>query len=477
MTRTITIDGVTRIEGHAKITIQLNDAGKVSDARFHVTQFRGFEKFVEGRPMTEMPGIMARICGICPVSHLLASAKACDDMLAVDIPPTAEKLRRIMNLAQLVQSHALSFFHLSSPDLLFGMDGDPKRRNIFGLIQDHPEFARDGILLRKFGQEIIAHLGGKKIHPAWAVPGGVNAPLTGEKRDLILKEIPAALDRAQRALEYFHTVRDHYPAEVDAFGNFPTLFAGLSGPDGLLEHYDGTLRFVDEHASSIAELTDKRRYGSLIEEAVENYSFLKFPYFKPRGYPEGIYRVGPLARLIVAERCGTVRADQELGLFRTRLGRAPQSSFHFHWARLIEIIYGIEMIQRLLESPDILDTHVRARARPNRLEGVGISEAPRGTLIHHYKIDDNGLIRWANLIIATGHNNLAMNRGVRQVAERFVDGNKLREGMLNRVEAVIRCFDPCLSCSTHALGQMPLYIELIDTTGKLCDVLQRNGHC
>ncbi len=476
MTQTITIDGVTRIEGHAKITIHLDDAGKVRDAQFHVTQFRGFEKFVEGRPLTEMPGIMARICGICPVSHLMAAAKACDDILAVQIPPTANKLRRIMNLAQLVQSHALSFFHLSSPDLLFGMDGDPMRRNIFGLIREHPDFARDGILLRKFGQDVIALLGGKKIHPAWVVPGGVNSPLTEETRDAILKEIPAAIARVDRALNYFHEIEDHYPAEVDAFANFPTLFAGLVTPEGLLEHYDGALKFVDHNATPVAELSlsDSSHYGTLISEAVENYSYLKFPYFKPRGYPAGIYRVGPLARLVVAERCGTIRADMELGVFRTRLGRAPQSSFHYHWARLIEILFGIEMIQRLLQYPDILNTHIRSRARPNRLEGVGISEAPRGTLIHHYKIDENGLIRWANLIIATGHNNLAMNLGVRQVAERFVDGNKLQEGMLNRVEAVIRCFDPCLSCSTHALGQMPLQIELCTSDGEVCDVLQRN---
>ncbi|MGC8540575.1 MAG: Ni/Fe hydrogenase subunit alpha [Phycisphaerae bacterium] len=476
MTRTITIDGVTRIEGHAKITIHLDESGKVCDAQFHVTQFRGFEKFVEGRPLTEMPGIMARICGICPVSHLMAAAKACDDILAVDIPPTADKLRRIMNLAQMVQSHALSFFHLSSPDLLFGMDGDPLRRNIFGLIREHPDFARDGILLRKFGQDVIALLGGKKIHPAWVVPGGVNAPLTEDKRDAILKEIPAAMARVNRALDYFHQVEDRYPAEVDAFANFPTHFAGLVNPEGLLEHYDGAMKFVDHQGAPIAELGrhDQRHYGALIGEAVEKYSYLKFPYFKPQGYPAGIYRVGPLARLIVAERCGTVHADKELGVFRTRLGRAPQSSFHYHWARLIEILYGIEMIQRLLQFPDILNTHIRSRARPNRLEGVGISEAPRGTLIHHYKIDENGLLRWANLIIATGHNNLAMNLGVRQVAERFVDAEHLSEGMLNRVEAVIRCFDPCLSCSTHALGQMPLRIELCRADGEVCDVLQRD---
>ncbi len=473
MTRTITIEGVTRIEGHARITIQLDEQDQVRDAQFHVTQFRGFEKFVEGRPMTEMPGIMARICGICPVSHLLAAAKACDDILAVRIPSPAVKLRRILHMAQLVQSHALSFFHLSSPDLIFGMDGDPTTRNLFGLIRRQPEFARDGIMLRKFGQDVIGLLGGKKIHPAWVVPGGVSAPLAPEHREAILRMVPEAYQRLGRGLEYFHEVEDRYPAEVDAFANFPTLFAGLVQPDGLLEHYDGVWRFVDERARPVAELNDPRRYGELIGEAVENFSYLKFPYFKARGYPRGIYRVGPLARLVVGQRCGTPRADQELGVFRTKLGRAPQSSFHYHWARLIEILYGIEMIARLLEDPEILEPHVRARARPNRLEGVGIAEAPRGTLIHHYRIDEHARMVWANLIIATGHNNLAMNQGVKQAAERFVRGKKIQEGMLNRVEAVIRCFDPCLSCSTHALGQMPLRVELLGTQGEVLDVSQR----
>ncbi len=474
MGKTITIEGVTRIEGHARISIQVDDKGKVQDAQFHVTQFRGFEKFVEGRPYPEMPSVMARICGICPVSHLMASAKACDDLMAVEVPETGVKLRKLMNLAQLVQSHALSFFHLSSPDLIFGMDGDPKLRNIFGLINKRPEFAKDGVLLRKFGQEIIALLGGKKIHPAWVVPGGVSAPLTAEKRETILASIPDALARAQRGLESFHEVAEKFPQEEEVFANFPTMFAGLVTPSGGLEHYDGTMRFVDENAKTVAEFSNPKFYSDFIGEAVENFSYLKFPYFKPKGYPEGIYRVGPLARLVVAERCGTPLADQELASFRAKLGRAPQSSFHYHWARLIEILYGIETIKKLLEDPNILDTRVRSRARPNRLEGVGISEAPRGTLIHHYKIDDNGQMRWANLIIATGHNNLAMNRGVRQVAERFVNGHRLNEGMLNRVEAVIRCFDPCLSCSTHALGQMPMHIELRGPGGELFDELRRS---
>ncbi|MFM7070836.1 MAG: Ni/Fe hydrogenase subunit alpha [Planctomycetota bacterium] len=473
MAKTITINPVTRIEGHAKITIQLDDAGRVSDAQFHVTQFRGFEKFVEGRPLREMPSIMARICGICPVSHLMASSKACDDLLAVEIPPAAVLLRTLMNLGQLVQSHALSFFHLSSPDLLLGMDADPKERNIFGLIKANPGFATDGVRLRKFGQEIIERLGGKRIHPAWCVPGGVNAPLTREHRDAIREGLAEAFDRARRVLDWLASTVHRFEQEIESFANFPTLFMGLVGPDGQLEHYDGALRVCDARGAVVVDIHDPRRYGEYIGEHVEPWSYLKSPYFRPGGYPDGIYRVGPLARLICAERCGTPLADEALTVFRERWGRAPSSSFHYHWARLIEIVYGLERIARLLDDPAILDERVQSTAGVNRLEGVGISEAPRGTIIHHYKISPDGLMQWANLIIATGHNNLAMNRGVKQVAERFVDGKRLEEGMLNRVEAVVRAFDPCLSCSTHAWGQMPLEIQLRDAAGQIVDRLVR----
>lgn len=475
MSKTITINPVTRIEGHAKITIQLDDNGRVADTMFHVTQFRGFEKFVEGRPLREMPAIMARICGICPVSHLMASAKACDDLLAVDIPPTAANLRRIMNLGQLVQSHALSFFHLSSPDLMLGMDADPRERNIFGLIQQHPEFARDGVLLRKFGQDIIERLGGKRIHPAWCVPGGVNEPLSRENREAILAGVPEALERARRALDWLKSIAYKFQEEIEVFANFPTLFMGLVDSEGRLDHYDGLVRVCDERGEKLVDLADHRKYGELIGEHVEPWTYLKFPYFLPRGYPDGIYRVGPLARLVCAERCGTPVADRELSDFRLRLGRAPSSSFHFHWARLIEAIYGVERIAQLLDDPTVLDERVQATAGVNRLEGVGISEAPRGTLIHHYRISPEGQMRWANLIIATGHNNLAMNRGVRQVAEHYIRGERIAEGILNRVEAVIRAFDPCLSCSTHAWGKMALRIELRNAQGQVVDQVVRDG--
>jgi NAD-reducing hydrogenase large subunit len=480
MLKEIVIDPVTRIEGHSKITIQLDDQGEVQDAEFHVTQFRGFEKFCEGRPFTEMPSLTARTCGICPVSHLMASAKACDALLAVEIPPTAAKLRRIMNLAQLVQSHALSFFYLSSPDLLLGMDADPAKRNILGIAEAHPTLARDGIALRKFGQEIIALLGGKRIHPAWAVPGGVSEPLSEDKRAKILAMIPEARALIDRTLSWFKSLLEQFRDEIQRFGNFPTMFMALVTPKksgeyrAKLEHYDGVLRFMDASGSIVLDQIDPERYQDHIGESVEPFSYLKSPYFKPNGYPEGVYRVGPLARLNAIDSCGTPKADQEFMEFRALERGLILSSFHQHYARLVEIVYGIERIEEILHEPDILDRHVRAFAQPNKSEGIGVAEAPRGTLIHHYKIDENGLIKWMNMIIATGHNSLAMNLSVRQVAQHYVKGSRLQEGMLNRVEAVIRCYDPCLSCSTHAIGRMPLHIQLLGPQGKVLDQAKRN---
>lgn len=467
--KTIVIDPVTRIEGHAKITLHLDDRGRVEDARFHVTQFRGFEKFCEGRPFSEMPALMARICGICPVSHLMASAKACDALLAVRIPPTADKLRRIFGLAQVVQSHALSFFYLSSPDLLLGMDADPARSNIFGVLEKKPEVARDGIRLRQFGQQIIERLGGKRIHPAWVVPGGVSEPLTELNRDAILSGIPEALAIAERTLEWFKGIIEGFREEVASFGTFPTLFLGIVKRDGGLTFYDGGIRVVNSAGDVIANNIDPAEYPEYIGEKNESWSYLKSPYYTPKGYPDGIYRVGPLARMNVADRCGTPRADQELAEFHELQRTAVLSSFHYHHARLIEILYCIERMEQLLNDSEILSKHVRAVAGPNREEGVGCCEAPRGTLIHHYKIDEQGLIRWANMIIATGHNNMALNRGILQVAKHFVRGEKLTPGMLNRVEALIRAYDPCLSCSTHAYGEMPLVAELYNSGGDLLD--------
>ncbi len=466
---TVTIHHVSRIEGHARITIRLDDAGQVTDTQFHVTQVRGFEKFIEGRPYYEMPSITSRICGICPVSHELASAKACDAIMAVRIPEAAAKLRELLHCAQFVQSHALSFFHLSAPDLLLGMDFDPARRNIAGLLEEHPDALRDGIALRKFGQQAIERLAKERIHPSWVVPGGVNTPLEPHAREKTLAELPAAVAIVQRTIELWKKTLDGFPNEIESFSNFPTMYCGLVGPDGSLQLYDGNLRFVGPDGEIVADQVPPDAYASHIGEASLTDSYLKAPYYRPAGYPDGIYRVGPLARLNVADRCGTPEADRQLDEYRQRLGRIVQSGFHYHYARLIEATYALERMQQLLDDPAILATKVRASAGVNSLEGTGVIEAPRGTLIHHYKVNDDGAMTWANLVVATGHNNLAIGRGILQVARRFVDGNKIQEGALNRVSALVRAYDPCLSCSTHAVGMVPMVLQLRGPDGGLVD--------
>jgi NAD-reducing hydrogenase large subunit len=488
MAERIVIDPVTRIEGHAKITLHLDDNGRVRDARFHVAEFRGFERFCVGRPFTEMAGITSRVCGICPVSHLIASVKAGDQIMAVEIPPAAEKLRRLLNLAQIVQSHALSFFYLSSPDLVLGFDSPPEKRSIFALAQANPDLARGGIRLRAFGQKIIAALGGQRIHPSWTTPGGVRSALTPEHRDEIRRLAPEARATTQNALQLFKSLLDQYREEVETFGNFPTLFLGLvasESPDpaplvagssalqsGTWEHYGGRIRVTDPDGAIVADGLDPAHYQRFIGEAVESDSYLKSPYYLPHGYPDGIYRVGPLARLNLCRQMGTPLADRELAEFRQRSG-SRHSSFLYHHARLIEILTAVERIEQLSDDPDVLSEHHRARAGVNRQEGVGCSEAPRGTLFHHYQVDEHGLLTKVNLIVATGQNNLAMNRTVAQIARHYIQGPTIPEALLNRVEAGIRAFDPCLSCSTHAFGSMPLLLRLIGPDGTLLDEVRR----
>jgi len=472
MTQRIVIPHVSRIEGHAQITIDLDDGGQVADARLHVTQVRGFEKFVEGRPFYEMPAITARICGICPVSHLLASAKACDRIMAVQIPEAAFQLRELVHCAQYVQSHALSFFHLSAPDLVLGMDFDPAQRNVFGLAERYPELAKDGIALRRIGQHAIELLAGQRVHPAWIVPGGVNKPLSVASRDSMLAELPAAMEIALRALDACKSLCSKFPQEIESFSNLPTLYAGLSNRREELRIYDGQVRFRRPDGTLAAVVDEPEEYEQFIGEAALSHSYLKAPFFKPVGYPEGIYRVGPLARLNAARSCGTPRADKELQEFRQVFGAMPQSAFLNHYARLIEIIWSLETMRQLLESQSILDTNVRAHAGANRRSGVGIIEAPRGVLIHHYKVNDSGAITWANLIVATGHNNLAMNYGVKQVAQSFIRNGQVTEGILNRICAVIRAYDPCLSCSTHADGRPAVHVSVRGSDGSILQTLK-----
>jgi len=469
MSKTITIAPVTRIEGHAKITIRMNDDGSVADARFHVNEFRGFEKFCEGRLMWEMGGITSRICGICPTSHLITSAKAGDAILAVGIPETAELLRRLITLAQWIQSHALSFFHLSSPDFLLGFDSDPAARNVFGLIGRDKEFARRGIRLRKFGQEIIEVLGSRKIHTPWAVPGGVREPFEEAKRDQLLAWIPEAKETTLFALSKLKEIHGAFDREIPNFGNFRSLFVGLVAKDGALEYYDGTLRVTDSAGNILADRIDPADYHEHFGEAVEPWSYLKFPYYKPLEYPKGMYRVGPLARVNICDYISTPLAEEERKIFKV-LGAEEgvvNNSFYYHYARLIELLFAVEKLEQLLQDPRVLGKKVRSRAMINREHGVGASEAPRGTLFHEYWVNQDGVLQKVDLLIATAQNNLAMNRTVRQMAIQYLDGVSITEGLLNRIEAGIRCYDPCLSCSTHALGRMPLHVQVVDSMNRV----------
>jgi len=472
MSRRILIQPVTRLEGHAKISVHVDDAGEVQSAQFHVTEFRGFEKLCEGRPFQEMPGLMSRICGICPVSHVLASSKAGDMLLGVEIPVAAVKQRRLVNYAQVLQSHALSFFHLSSPDLLLGMDSPAAKRNIFGLIETDPEFLRKGIRLRQFGQRIIEIVGGKRVHPGWSGPGGVHRQFTGEQRDEILSWIPEALDSVAIAIERLKFLLDSFQEEAAHMGNFPSLFLATVSEDGGLEYYEGKIRIIDGSGNIIADGLDPQRFYTYLAEASEESSFMKFPFYQPFGYPQGNYRVGPLARLNVAKFAGTYRADRELREFKQRGNGTVCQSFHYHLARLIEMLHSVERIEELMIDPELFNENIQAKASLNRLEGVGSCEAPRGTLFHRYWVDKNGLMTKADLLIATAQNNQAMNMAVEQTARRFLRSEP-DEGVLNRLEASIRCFDPCLSCSTHALGQMPLVVEVTGPDGRLLRQIRR----
>ena len=473
MEKEIRIAPITRIEGHAKITIHLDAQGEVEYAHFHVTELRGFEEFCIGRTLWEMPGLTARICGICPVSHILASAKTGDAILAVKIPKAAELLRRLMNLGQYIQSHALSFFYLSAPDLLMGWEADPTQRNVLGLIKADPDLVRKGVRLRAFGQEIIERLGGKRVHPAWAVPGGVNQPLSSDDLCAIKSKLPEALETIKVTLDLFKKSFSDDKTSA-TLSDFPSLFMGLVDENGNWEHYAGKLRIIDEHGNIVLDQFAPEAYSEIIGEASEEWSYLKFPYYKPIGYPDGMYRVGPLGRVNVCDRFGTPLADAELEEFRARRSWPSGRIFDYHYTRLLEILASVERVERLLDDERILSPRVRAEAGINELEGVGVHEAPRGTLFHHYRVDENGVIQWVNLIVSTGHNNLAMNRTVTEIAKRYIHHGDYDKGILNRIEGGIRAFDPCLSCSVHAVGQMPLLVKLVGPNGEVLDTLVRD---
>jgi NAD-reducing hydrogenase large subunit len=464
----ILISPVTRIEGHAKITIQLDDQGEVSNALFHVNEFRGFEKFCEGRMYTEMPIITPRICGICPISHSIASVKACEMIQGLQPAYTGNLLRKLIHIGQNISSHALSFFHLSSPDFLLGYDSDPAARNIIGLAGKFPDIALRGIRLRKFGQEISERITGKKIHIAGIAPGGMAFPLTEANRKALLAWIPEALETVQMGIGIIKKFHEENAELVNSFAISPTLYLGTVGPDGQHELYDGKLRFVNAEGVILQDQIEPARYLDFIAERSVSWSYLKYPYYKPLGFDAGFYRVGPLARLNVATRMNNPLSSEEFRKFKTLGdGKPVHGTFFYHYARLIETLSSIEEAEKILNDPEVTSKNIQTQGRWNYNEGIGSSEAPRGTLFHHYKTDETGKLTHVNLLIATGQNNPSMNRSITEVAKQYVHGSDIKEGMLNRVESTIRCYDPCLSCSTHAIGKMPLKLELYSHDGKL----------
>jgi NAD-reducing hydrogenase large subunit len=469
----ITIEPVTRIEGHAKVTIHLNEAGDVEHAYLHVNEFRGFEKFCEGRMVFEMPLITPRICGICPVSHHLAAAKAADEVLGCPPPRPASLLRELMHMGQIVQSHGMHFFELAGPDLLFGFDADPAVRNVVGIVQANPELAVKAVGLRKWGQEIISTLGGRRVHPNFAVPGGVNKALTTEDRQKILADADSSIATILIGLQVMKAWAAANMEDINKFGVFPTGYFGMVTPKNSLELYEGNIRLLDRSGPQL-ELFDGRNYLDYISEHVESWSYLKFPYYKKLGWPGGVYRVGPLGRLNASDQIDTPLANAEHKIFKSLNGGKPvENTLYYHYARLIECLFAAENVKVLLDDPDILSKEIlNTRQDPNP-EGVGVIEAPRGTLFHHYWAKPNGQIERVNMIVATGHNNWAMSNAVDSVAKTYIKGGKVEEGMLNRVEAAVRAHDPCLSCSTHAIGQMPIRIEILDPSGNLVQTISR----
>ncbi len=484
MTRRIVIDPLTRVEGHGKVTIRMDDAHRVVQTRLHIVEFRGFERFVQGRPYWEAIVLVQRLCGICPVSHHLCAAKAMDVVSGLRshaLTPTADKMRRLMHYGQVFQSHVLHFFHLASPDLLLGIDAVPEHRNIVGVIEEMPDIARKAVLMRKFGQEVIKVTAGKKIHGTGAIPGGINKHLAPEERDALLAgengvNADAMVNWAQEGLDLFKSIHRQHTDLIDGFAAFPSNYMSVVRTDGAMDLYDGGLRAVDAEGSTLFDHQDPQQYAELIAEEVRPWSYMKFPYIRSLGRERGWYRVGPLARLNTCDGIPTPLAQRELEIYRAYTGGRPhESSMHMHWARLIETLHAAEVMRDLLRDPDVMSGELRMEGTHTG-EGVGVIEAPRGTLIHHYKVGTDDLVTMCNLIVSTTHNNEGMNRAVGWVADHVISGHDdVTEGMLNQVEVAIRAYDPCLSCATHALGHMPLMLQIENELGEPVRTIVRSS--
>ena len=477
----VVVEPVSRVEGHGKVTLLLDEDNKVKQARLHIVEFRGFERFIQGRPYWELPVLVQRLCGICPVSHHLAAAKAIDQLVGIDpanLPVAADKLRRLLHFGQVLQSHALHFFHLSSPDLLFGFESEISKRSIIAVIEAHPDLAVQGVMLRKYGQEVIRMVSGKRVHGTGAIPGGMNKSLTKDERDYLLKDIDQIINWSVASVALIKKVHCANLPYYDDFATIRSNYLGLTKPDGALELYHGGIRAKNADGDTIIDHVDYCKYNDYIHEEFRSWNYMKFPYLLSIGQENGWYRVGPLARVNNCDYIDTPLAEIERIEFKCHSNEAMvHSTLAFHWARLIELLHCAESIKTLLNDPDVLSQDLVAKGE-KRYEGVGVIEAPRGTLFHHYQVDENDIVTKANLIVSTTSNNMAMNESVRQVAAEYLSGQELTEPLLNNLEVAIRAYDPCLSCATHAIGKMPLQLELINAEGQLIDKLVKgsDGH-
>ena len=471
----IVIEPITRVEGHGKVTLFLDDDNNVKQARLHIVEFRGFERFIQGRPFWEVPVLVQRLCGICPVSHHLAAAKAMDIIVGGEnLTPTAEKMRRLMHYGQFFQSHALHFFHLCSPDLLFGFDTDPEKRNVIGVAKEYPDLAVQGVMMRRYGQEIIKMTAGKKIHGTGAIPGGVNKNLSVEERDVLLKDLDQMTEWSLSALKIAKDYTIENINSLASFGSFDSNHVSLVREDGAFDIYHGNLRAIDKNGNKIFDNVDYQNYTDYIAEEVRDWSYMKFPFIRSIGPEDGWYRVGPLARINTCDFIDTPMAEDARKEFAAVTDGKPNNiTMAYHWSRMIELLHSIEKIKELLHDDDLQGDDLVVTGE-RRSEAVGLIEAPRGTLFHHYKVNDDDQVVMANLIVSTTNNNEPMNRAVQGIAGEYLSGNEITEGLLNRIEVGIRAYDPCLSCATHAMGKMPLKVELYDCENNLIDRKVKN---
>jgi F420-non-reducing hydrogenase large subunit len=477
MGKTLVIQPVSRIEGHAKITVQLDDSGNVSDARVNVIELRGFERFCVGKPVEEMPRITTRICGVCPWSHHLASAKATDAVFGVEIPPAGKKLRQLCNSVAYMEEHILHFYILSGPDFLMGPDAEYPVRNVIGVVGAVPDVATRVVKVRHMCAKMLELIAGKAIHPAAAVPGGFSRPLSNSERDSLLPMAEEALELAKFTISFAkENIFPKYLDVVKTVGTITSGFLGTVTDDGALDLYDGKLRMMYADGSTDEFSADD--YADYIGEHVEPWTYLKFPYAKKKGpfaledNAPSLYRVNSLARINVADYITTPLAQKELEEFRNLFGRPAQLTLLYHWARLIELLYNAEMAVRLLKDPEITSSDTRATVTPRAARGIGVVEAPRGTLIHDYTTDEDGLLTHVNLLVATCQNNSAINLSVKQAAQTLIKNGQYDQGTLNTVEMAIRAYDPCLSCATHRMdGRLPVKMDIVDLDGNLIDTL------